>query len=111
MQRFVQVSTRSLAILCVGGWLSSHALAQESDTEPNNSCPVAQDLGVFDGSSPLLVTGSLDTPPEEPDVDFFKLQATPGALLVAELEGEETGQGSLPDPFLGLFDSDCNSST
>jgi hypothetical protein len=92
----------------VGGWLSSHALAQDSDTEPNNSCPAAQDLGALDGSSPLLLTGSLDTPPEEPDVDFFKLEATPGSSLVADLEGEETGQGTLPDPFLGLFDSDCN---
>ncbi|MCE3249508.1 MAG: Bacterial pre-peptidase C-terminal domain [Geminicoccaceae bacterium] len=108
MRRLVQVSMRLLTILCVGGWFSSHALAQANDAEPNNSCPAAQDVGLFDDSSPFLVTGSLDTPPEEPDVDFFKLEATPGISVVAELEAEPTGQGTLPDPFLGLFDSDCN---
>jgi hypothetical protein len=107
MQRFAQISTRLLATLCVAGWFSSHAFAQ-ADMEPNDSCPAAQDVGAFDGSSPLLVTGSLDTPPDEPDVDFFRFSAIPGASLVADLAGADTGQGTLPDPFLGLFDSDCN---
>jgi hypothetical protein len=108
MQRFAQISSRLLAILCVSGWFSSQALAQATDTEPNNSCPAAQDVGVLDGGSPFLATGSLDTPPDEPDVDFFKLEATPGASWVADLAGEPTGQGTLPDPFLGLLESDCN---
>ena len=57
---------------------------------------------------PFAVQGSLDTPPDEPDVDFFRFSATPGAQLVADHEGQDTGAGTLPDPFLGLFDSDCN---
>jgi hypothetical protein len=43
-----------------------------------------------------------------PDVDFFRFSATPGAQLVADHEGQDTGKGTLPDPFLGLFDTDCN---
>jgi hypothetical protein len=108
MQRFVQISTRLLAALCLAGNLSSQALAQAADTEPNNSCPAAQDIGAIDGNTPFTVSGSLDTPPDVPDVDFFRFSGVPGALLVADLEGEQTGQGTLPDPFLGLFDSDCN---
>src|SRR5919106_935115 len=56
----------------------------------------------------LSLQGSLDTPPEEPDVDFFRFSATPGAQLVADHEGQATGAGTLGDPFLGLFDSGCN---
>jgi hypothetical protein len=51
---------------------------------------------------------SLDTPPEDPDVDFFRFSATPGAQVVADHEGQTTGAGTLSDPFVGLFDSGCN---
>jgi len=108
MQRFAQTNAGLLAVLCLVGSLSSQAFAQATDTEPNNSCPAAQDIGAIDVNTPFTVSGSLDTPPEVPDVDFFRFSATPGALLVADLAGEPTGQGTLPDPFLGLFDSDCN---
>ena len=92
----------------MSGCFSWQVHAQAIDTEPNDSCLAAQDIGALAVDSSLSITGSLDTPPEEPDVDFFKLRATPGALLVADLEGQSTGQGSLSDPFLGLFDSDCS---
>jgi len=108
MQRIAQINTWLLAVLCLAGSLSSQAFAQATDTEPNNSCPAAQDIGPIDVNTPFTVVGSLDTPPEVPDVDFFRFSATPGALLVADLAGEPTGQGTLPDPLLGLFDSDCN---
>lgn len=98
----------AIAVLCLAGCLSSQAFAQATDIEPNNSCPAAQDIGAIDVNTPFTVVGSLDTPPEVPDVDFFRFSATPGALLVADLSGEPTGQGTLADPFLGLFDSDCN---
>lgn len=107
MQRFAQLSTSMLAVLCFA-CLSSQTLAQAVDTEPNNSCFAAQDVGALEVDGRLTVTGSLDTPPDEPDVDFFKLKVPPGADLVASLEGAATGQGTLPDPLLGLFDSDCN---
>ena len=108
MQRIAQIKTGLFAVLCLAGSLSSQAFAQATDTEPNNSCPAAQDIGAIDVNTPFIVVGSLDTPPELPDVDFFRFSATPGALLVGDLAGESTGQGTLPDPFLGLFDSDCN---
>lgn len=44
----------------------------------------------------------------DPDVDFFKIEATPGALVKVDLEGAGTGAGTLGDPFLGSFDSACN---
>jgi hypothetical protein len=71
--------------------------------EPNDPCAEAQDLGEIDLTGPFSVEGSLDTPPEEPDVDFFRFSATPGTQLIADHEGVTLG-----DPFLGLFDSGCN---
>lgn len=108
MQRIAQINTGLLAILCLAGSLSSQAFAQATDTEPNNSCPAAQDIGAIHVNTPFTVVGSLDTPPEVPDVDFFRFSATQGASFVADLAGADTGQGTLPDPFLGLFDSDCS---
>jgi hypothetical protein len=108
LQRIAQIHTGSLAVLCLAGSLSSQAFAQATETEPNNSCRAAQDIGAIHVSRPFTVVGSMDTPPEVPDVDYFRFSATPGALLVADLAGADTGQGTLPDPLLGLFDSDCN---
>jgi hypothetical protein len=93
--------------LCLAGGPSSQAFAQAEDTEPNDTCAAAQDLGTLDGDG-LFVTGSLDTPPDDPDVDFFRFAAAPGTTLLANLEGEDTDQGTLPDPLVGLFDSNCN---
>ena len=107
MQRLTQITTGLLAVLCLAS-LSSQALAQATDTEPNNSCPAAQDIGGIDVTDPFTVSGGLDTPPEVPDVDFFRFSVIPGAELIADLAGADTGQGTLSDPFLGLFDSDCN---
>ena len=106
MERFAQFGTSLLAIFCLT-CVSSQVLAQVVDTEPNNSCSAPQDAGPLNGG-PVAVSGSLDTPPDEPDVDFFRFEAAPGADLVADLQGEFAGQGTLPDPLLGLFDSDCN---
>jgi hypothetical protein len=80
---------------------SSPTLAQAVDIEPNDTCLGAQAIGAVDGS--FTVSGSLDTPPDDPDVDFFRFEATPGAPLIADLVGVTLG-----DPFLGLFDSACN---
>jgi hypothetical protein len=92
-----------LAIFCLAIGYSSQALAQAVETEPNNTCPGAQAIGAVDLASPFTITGSLDTPPDVPDVDFFRFEATPGENVRADLEGL-----TLPDPFLGLFDSNCN---
>lgn len=81
------------------------ALAQ-AETEPNSSCSAAQDLGTLNGS--LALAGSLDTPPATPDVDFFRIAGTPGDLMQIDLQGQASGQGTLADPFLGVFDSGCH---
>jgi hypothetical protein len=77
-----------------------------SESEPNNSCLTAQSFG--DLSLPTTVVGSLDSTPEFPDVDFFKFESISGQTIVVDLEGSTTGAGTLGDPFLGLFDSECN---
>lgn len=78
-----------------------------TETEPNNTCSTAQDLGA--PSLPLSLAGSLDgVPYPGGDVDFVRLAATPNASVRVDLEGQGTGKGTLGDPFLGFFDSGCN---
>lgn len=88
-----------LSVLLLG--LSSFACAQ--DTEPNAPCTSAQDLGAV--ALPFVQEGDLNP---DPDLDFFRIEATPGALVKVDLEGAGTGAGTLGDPFLGFFDSACN---
>jgi hypothetical protein len=108
MRRLVRSAFELLLVaFCLGG-LSSQALAQGIEVEPNDPCAEAQDIGPIDVTGATSIQGSLDTPPDDPDVDFFRFSTTPGAQLVADHEGEETGAGTLSDPFLGLFDTDCN---
>jgi hypothetical protein len=95
-------------VSCLLIGFSSPTLAQAVEVEPNDPCTEAQDIGPIDVTGAFSVQGSLDTPPEDPDVDFYRFSATPGAQLVADHEGQDTGAGTLPDPFLGLFDSGCN---
>lgn len=87
-----------------GSWFC--AFAQPVEQEPNDPCPAAQVLGAI--PLPWALEGSLDTPPETPDVDFFAVSAAPGTSLVAELRGQSSGSGTLADPLLGAFDAACN---
>lgn len=89
-----------IAVLCA---LAGSTRAQE--VEPNDTCP-GQHVGM--PTLPAAVPGSLDTPPDDPDVDFFRFDFIPGDELVADLEGAATRAGTLQDPVMGLFDSDCN---
>ena len=99
MFRFFPGLVLALAcVFCVG------ALGQE--LEPNNPCQSAQDFGAID--LPFSVFGALSPDAEALDVDFFRLVLTPGESVRADLEGAPTGQGTLGDPYLGLFDSSCN---
>jgi len=84
--------------------LPSMTLGQE--TEPNNSCLDAQDVGTPD--LPFAITGSLDSLEGAPDIDFFRITGVAGDLIRAEHQGASSGNGTLTDPFLGLFDADCN---
>jgi hypothetical protein len=80
-------------------------LAQEE--EPNNACGTATDLGPV--ALPLSMSRELAPPAPDArgDVDFYQLQAAAGTTLEVNLRGESSGNGTLYDPFLGLFDSDC----
>ena len=91
-------------VLVLAGALSSVVCAQE--TEPNQPCQDAQDFGIT--GLPVSVFGALSPTSEATDVDFFRFALTPGEAVQADLEGAPTGQGTLGDPFLGLFDSACN---
>ncbi|HEX3034568.1 MAG TPA: carboxypeptidase-like regulatory domain-containing protein [Thermodesulfobacteriota bacterium] len=122
--KFINVGVVALLpiILVLGVVLGSFspALAQGVEEEPNNPCTSSQDFGAV--ALPFTVDGSLDTPPDTPppdtpdptptptasDVDFFMFTGTPNDRVVVDLEGEATGKGTLTEPLLGFFDSDCN---
>lgn len=99
MSRFRWIALSSISLLL----LSGNVLAQ--DTEPNDVCP-GEAIGM--PVLPFSRSGSLDSPPEVPDVDFFRFDLTPGAVLVANMRGLASGAGVLEDPLLGWFDADCN---
>ncbi|MEE9425691.1 MAG: carboxypeptidase-like regulatory domain-containing protein [Methylococcales bacterium] len=80
----------------------STAFGQEMDVESNNTCPAAQEIGTV--TLPFTLDGILDPA----DVDFFRLALTPDSRVRIDLEGETTGNGTLADPFVGVFDSACN---
>ncbi len=79
---------------------------QISDSEPNNTCQTAQNIGT--PVLPLVFSGELLTPPDQPDVDFFQVSLPPGSFLRIELFGSAGGGGTLVDPYLGAFDSNCD---
>lgn len=81
------------------------AWGQGMDVEPNDACLQAQDLGIT--PLPFDLTGSLDSTPESPDIDFFLFTTSAGGSVTVDLQGASTGQGTLSDPFLGIFDSSC----
>lgn len=91
-------------VLVLAGAFPNVVGAQE--VEPNQPCENAQDFGI--SSLPVFVSGELIPTAEAADVDFFRFVLTPGGPVQADLEGASTGQGTLPDPYLGLFDSACN---
>ena len=76
-----------------------------TEIEPNNSCQTAQEVGAVSGS--FVMDGNLDSS-ITPDVDFFRFSGTPSLAAIIDLEGQSTGKGTLSDPFLGFFDSNCN---
>lgn len=93
-------------LVALGFCLGTQARAQLADTEPNSSCLSAQDLG--SAALPVTVSGSLDTPPGTPDVDFYRLKGTPDELILIDQTGSASGGGTLADPFLGVFTSSCD---
>lgn len=99
--RFVLVLFIALGMSLIG----APAQAQTVEVEPNTTCVSAQNLGA--AALPVSVTGSLDTPPDTPDIDYYRITATPGDLIAIDERGETSGNGTLFDPFLGVFSSSC----
>jgi hypothetical protein len=98
------------ALLAASGLFSGPTSAQlYAESEPNNPCELAQFIGMPAGL-PTVITGDLTPTGVEPpgDVDFFLLQGTEGMRLRAGLRGDTDQPMPLGDPFLGLFDVDCN---
>ena len=50
-----------------------------------------------------LITGAIDTPG---DTDWFTLTLTAGLRYTIDMEGSETGRGTLPDPYLRVHADD-----
>src|SRR5881628_845461 len=73
-----------------------------TEVEPNDACPLAQDLGPI--TFPVTLDGSLDGfPLPAGDVDFFRFAGPPNTTVRIDLQ-----RITLGDPFLGFFDSGCN---
>lgn len=100
----------SLALACVFTGFSPALHADIGEVEPNDSCQTAQAVGEIT-ALPLTVRGELapvdweEWPPG--DSDFYAFEAPPGTRLRADLLGWHSGEGTLDDPFLGLFNSAC----
>jgi 5-hydroxyisourate hydrolase-like protein (transthyretin family) len=84
---------------------SAPLAANGTNVELNNTCQEAQDVSAV--PFPFTVDGSLDSS-VLPDVDYYRFSGTAGAVIIIDLAGQFTGQGTLPDPLLGAFDSSCS---
>ena len=84
---------------------SGSLAATATEIEPNNPCQTAQDVGAL--VNPFVVDGNLDSS-ISPDIDFFRFTGTPGSIITIDYEGGANGQGTLENPLLGLFDSNCS---
>lgn len=103
--RWIKLSVLMTFLLILAGVSFKTTYAQATDVEPNNSCATSQDLGTV--TLPLVVDGELDASAPAGDVDFYEFRGTAGEMLEITLAGEATGDGTLSDPFLGLFNVDC----
>lgn len=82
------------------------AFAAVEGAEPNNTCDTAQDLSEI--ALPFNLSGNLDGA-VNPDVDYYKITGAPSSAIEIQLKGADSGSGSLADPHLGIFNSDCAS--
>ncbi len=96
---------RGLLLLCSIMYGTSAYAQAFDESEPNDPCLAAQDVGAFD--RPSTIVGSLDTTPDFLDVDFFAFEAAADEFIQVDLEGEYTNAGTLSNPLLGVFNADC----
>ena len=75
-------------------------------SDPNSIClGNTQDLGFI--GLPANIEDALESDPIENRVDFFRIEAEAGTAIEVRMLGATFGDGTLPDPFLGLFDDQC----
>lgn len=101
----LRIITTIAALLC----LSPLTWAQYTEgEEPNQLCTQAQQVGLVD-AFPADLLGELALIESDPpgDVDFFRFESIAGTRLRVQLSGSPSGSGTLEDPYLGLFDSQC----
>lgn len=105
MRSVIRLLTRGIVV--AGVLTFSHLVYAQAFTEiePNDACFAAQNIGPV--TLPASVFGSLDSTAERPDIDFFLFEGVPNQQIVVDMEGASTGAGTLGDPLLGLFSSDC----
>jgi hypothetical protein len=103
-------SLRLVVLAAMNVFFVANAIAQFDEFEPNNPCEQAQYIGYL-GVLPALVNGEL---PQDynldpsGDVDFYIFEAPEGLALRARLVSATSNTGTIIDPYLGLFDSECN---
>lgn len=102
----IQTTGWRCAALAVLFAMPTFVSAQGVDTEPNNSCPTAQDVGTQ--GLPYDISGNLAAFPGVPDIDFFRLSGEPGSYVLVNHRGSWNGFGTLSNPLLGAFDDACN---
>lgn len=97
MKNLKVIGIRLIAVLYLTVSAVSLTLAQGVDTEPNNVCAQAQAIAPRPIALPFTVTGSLDTPLTNPDIDFLKFSVVPGSVVRVNYEGAPTNKGTLND--------------
>jgi hypothetical protein len=97
------ITSREQAAALTGAEATADSTVTE--TEPNNSCQTAPDVGAV--PLPVVLDGNLDAA-LQPDIDFFRFSGAAGTLITIDHEGQATGKGTLENPLLGVFDSNCN---
>jgi hypothetical protein len=93
-------SPRWSVILTVIALFGTAPMILAQEVEPNNICEDTPDFGEV--TLPISISGEL-TPAG--DIDFYRFQAEPGTTVEVLLQGEDSGNGTLSDPYLGFFDS------
>lgn len=86
---------------------AAQAALSVTEMESNNTCATAQNAGTLSANASITVTGALTTPPDIPDVDFYKFTATPGTLLQVVLTGVSDAVHTLEQPIAEALNSSC----
>jgi hypothetical protein len=93
--------------LCFLGLVSATPAYAVAETEPNNTCAIAQGLGSIGPSGSVVVNGAITTAPFAADIDFYRVTGTPGTILQATARGISDGTDTLALPLLGVLNSAC----